>query len=175
MRSRRRFIIWATVGVVGSTALAIAVNVATGSSISEWSNAASIVSAVVAILGILAAIISTFFTARTTNAEDEARRVQEQLAFRLIRTFAAIEKEVSYQQTNQAASPRPLSLREVEVIMADSGVWDDQDQIGFDLATRVRNSIVHGDLDQVDPPDLRYANEKAEQLLKKVQGAGRAG
>jgi hypothetical protein len=171
MRSRMRISIWATVGLIGSVALAVAVNFATGSSIARWSSAASIVSVVVAVVGLLAAASSTFFAERATNAEDKAERVQEQLGFKLIRTFAAIEKEASlgYHRQSRAASPRPLSLREVKAIMADSGVWDDQDQISFDLATRARNAIVHGDLDKVDPLDLEYANEKAERLLKKLQ------
>jgi hypothetical protein len=176
MRLRARGAIGVGVGIVGSIALAIAVNIATGSSIDQWSTTASIVSAVIAFIGLLGAIASTFFAERATKAKDEAEHVQEQLAFRLIRTFADIEKEASlgYQKKSQTESRRPLSLREVRAIMADSGVWDDQDQIGFDLATRARNAKVHGDLDKVDPLDLQYANEKAEQLLKKVQEAGRA-
>jgi len=172
-----RWAIWAAVAVVGTIAVAIAVNAATGSSIDQWSQTASIVSAVIAFVGLVVATTSTFFAQRTTNAEDKARLDQEQLAFRLIHTFADIEKEVSlgYQQKGRAESPRPLSLREVRVIMADAGIWDDQDQIGFDLATRARNAIVHGGLEEVEPLDLRYANEKAEQLLKKAQQARRRG
>ncbi|HEY6315850.1 MAG TPA: hypothetical protein VIY52_34285 [Streptosporangiaceae bacterium] len=173
MTSRMRAGILTAVGIIGGVAVAVAVNLATGASIDQWSTAASVVAAVAAVVGLLAAVSTTFFAERATSAADKAERDQEQLGFRLIRTFAAIEQEASLgrQRQSHALSPRPLSLREVSVIMADSGVWDDQDQIGFDLAVRARNAIVHGDLDKVDPLDLQYANEKAEQLLKKVQEA----
>jgi hypothetical protein len=170
------WIIWIAAGAAGLTGLAIAVNVATGSSLDQWSTTASIVSGAVGVLGVLGAAFSAFFALRTTDAKDKANHAQEELAFKLISTFANIEKEATlgYQQKIQAESPRPLSLREVRRIMADSAVWDDQDQIDFDLATRTRNAIVHGDLDEVDPGDLRSANEKAQQLLKKVHEAGAA-
>jgi hypothetical protein len=59
--------------------------------------------------------------------------------------------------------------------MASVGAWNYGDQIGFDLATRARNSVVHGDLDEIDPVDLQYAVDKAEQLLKKLQRAESTG
>jgi hypothetical protein len=171
--SRKLSVLWAAVGIIGAVAIAVAVNFATGGRVDQWSNAASIAAAVTAAIGLLAAIGATFFAERASSAADKAESDQEQLGFRLIRTFAAIEQEASLgrQRQSQASSPRPLSLREVRVIMADSGVWDDQDQLGFDLAARARNAIVHGDLGKLDPLDLQYANEKAEQLLKKVKEA----
>ena len=173
MTSRNLSVLWAAAGIIGAVAVAVAVNFATGARIDQWSSAASIVTVVTAAIALLVSIGATFFAARASSAADEAERDQEQLGFRLIRTFAAIEKEASLgrQRQSHASSPHPLSLREVSVIMADSGVWDEQDQIGFDLAVRARNAIVHGDLDKVDPVDLQHANEKAEQLLKKVQEA----
>lgn len=177
MRSRVGSSWWVGAGTIGAAlvtiAVTIAVNFATGASISEWSNTASIVAAAVAVVGLLSAVAATFFAARANNAADKTARDQEQLGFRLIRTLAAIEKEASLgnQGQLQSTSRRPLSLREIGFIMSDSGVWDDQDQISFDLAVRARNAIVHGDLEKVDPLDLRYANEKADQLLKKVREA----
>jgi hypothetical protein len=171
--SRNLSVLWAVGGIIGAVVVAVAVNFATGARIDQWSSAASIVAAVTAAIALLASIGAAFYAERASSAADKAELDQEQLGFRLIRTFAAIEKEASLgrQRQSHTSSPRPLSLREVSVIMADSGVWDDQDQIGFDLAVRARNAIVHGDLDKVDPLDLQYANEKAEQLLKKVQEA----
>lgn len=173
MRSRVRSGIVTAAGAVASIIIAISVNFATGSSLSQWSDTASIVAAVAAAVGLLGAVAATFYAEHATNAEAQAGNAQEQLGFKLIRIFATMEKEASlqYQRQSHTASSRPLSLREVRAIMADSGVWDDQDQLGFDLATRTRNAIVHGDLDQVDPLDLQYATEKAEQLLKKIQEA----
>lgn len=173
MTSRKRSVLWATVGVIGAVAITVAVNFLTGARIDQWSSAASIAAVVTATVGLLAAIGATFLAERASSAADKAEDDQEQLGFRLIGTFAAIEQEASlgYRRQNHASSPRPLSLREVRAIMADSGVWDDQDQISFDVAARARNAIVHGDLGKLDPLDLQYANEKAEQLLKKVQEA----
>jgi phosphate/sulfate permease len=158
--------------VVGSIALGIAVNFATGSSLSQWDSTASIVAAAVGVLGVLIAVLSSFIAERSSNAEDKAELTHEQLAFKLIRTFAAIERDASeYQLRSKAVASRPLSLREVRSMMADIGVWNYEDQIAFDLATRARNSIVHGDLNEIDPLDLQYAVDKAEQLLRKLQGA----
>jgi hypothetical protein len=161
----------AAAGVVALTTISIVVNFATGSSIDQWNNVAAITSIAVAAVALLAAVISSFLAGRTNESTDEVSAAQKELAFRLIRTFSDIEKKASldYQQENPTESPHPISLRQVRVMMADSGAWDDQDQIAFDLATRTRNNIVHGDLGQVGLNDLRDANKNAENLLKKMQ------
>jgi hypothetical protein len=133
----------------GATVLAIAVNVASGSGIAQWDQASGVVAGAVGTIGLLVAAISTFLSQRATSAEDEAERTRERLATNLIRTFAAMEKEaLKYKQKDPGESLRPISLCEVRSTMNGAGVWDDQDQIGFDLATRARNAIVHGDLGQ---------------------------
>jgi hypothetical protein len=167
---------WASITLVitvavGSIVAGLAVNISTGSSLSAWDGAASAVAAGIGLLGVLVAVSTAFVAERSSNSEVKAELSHEQLAFNLIRTFAAIEKSAStdYRRRHKDVTQRPLSLREVRDEMASAGVWNYEDQIAFDLATRARNAIVHGDLNEVDPLDLRYANDKAEQLLKKVQ------
>ncbi|MEU7917841.1 hypothetical protein [Micromonospora zamorensis] len=161
--------------VVAITGLGVLANYATGSDLEQWDKVGSWVSAATAAVGVVVAAISTFFAQRALSAQEKSEQFRERLAFRLIRTFAALEVEaLEYEQpVDENAPRRPLSLREVRAVMVAGKVWDSQDQIGFDLATRARNAIVHGDLKQLDLLDLRYANEKADQLLKKLRTASR--
>ncbi|MFU8871034.1 hypothetical protein [Micromonospora sp. SL4-19] len=96
---------------------------------------------------------------------------KERTAFRLIRTFASMERAAEAIEVRDSVG-KPykmhLSLRDVWTLMSTLGVWDREEQIGFDLALRARNAIVHGDLDELDVLDLTYATEKAERLLEKM-------
>jgi hypothetical protein len=137
-----------------------------------------LVSAVVAALTLVGAVTLAFFNQRAVNIREESEQVREQLAFKLIRTFASIEQELlEYEGRlgSEVKPSRPLSLREVKSAMIAGQVWNTDDQINFDLATRTRNSIVHGDLEKLGLLDLRYANEKADALLAKMRNASRAG
>ncbi|GGM43890.1 hypothetical protein ACFFX1_24135 [Dactylosporangium sucinum] len=172
MNRTARRVLLAVAFVVATTAVGVATNYATGARLDDWDKAASWVSAGVAAASLLVSAFAAFFTQRAFNTEERARVAREQLAFTLIRSFAAIEQEaLNYGKRSAGRPDRPLSLREVRALMADSEVWNDQDEIGFDLATRARNSIVHGDLEKVDILDLRYANEKAQHLLGKIRSA----
>jgi uncharacterized protein YutE (UPF0331/DUF86 family) len=160
MRPRTRSTIYTIVGVAAALTVGLVV-FATGSG-----NANTI--AVAAAVAGLGAAVSSFFAARAQNSEAEASRTQLELAYKLIEAFTDIE--------NESASPdshQPPSLRDVKATMASSGVWDDQDQISFDVAVRARNAIVHGDLAEVDKRDLQTAVEKADQLLRKMQERSR--
>ncbi|GAA0734596.1 hypothetical protein Drose_28900 [Dactylosporangium roseum] len=169
-----RRVLLAVAFVVATTAVGVATNYATGARLDDWDKAASWVSAGVATASLLVAAFSGFYAQRALNTEERARVTREQLAFTLIRSFAAIEQEaLDYGKRSVGRTDRPLSLREVRALMANSEVWNDQDEIGFDLATRTRNSIVHGDLESVEILDLRYANGKAQHLLEKIRSATR--
>lgn len=162
---------------VSITGLGVVANIATGSDVKQWGEVGSWVSGAVAAVGVVAAIISTFIAQRALSAQEKSERLRERLAFRLIRTFAAIEREaLEYEQPVDVSLPRrPLSLREVRIAMIADRIWDRQDLFGFDLAMRARNAIVHGDLKQLDMIELKYANEKADQLLEKLRDAPRPG
>lgn len=165
-----RTLVFALLAAAGGVLVAVGTNYATGSSLDSWDSTASWVSVAVATAGIMTSVVAAFLAHRASSAAETASDLKEQLAFRLIRTLAAMEQEALKSEDRvPGVAQRSISLREVKLIMTAAQVWDTQDQIGFDLATRARNSVVHGDLDGLDMVDLRYANEKAEQLLKKMQ------
>lgn len=172
MKPAVRRSLMAAIFVVGSVAVAISVNYATGSGLNELDQTASVVSALLGFVALIVAVFAQFRAQRSFDAASKAEEEREQLGFRLIRTFALIEQNATeYQRLLGEKPKRPYSLREVGNMMSGAGVWGHEDRIGFDLATRARNAIVHGDLDSVDLVDLRYADEKARQLLTKIRSA----
>ncbi len=169
-----RVLIVAATGIAIILAGVFLANLSIGSGLDNWDKVGSFFASVaVASLALLAGVFfSGFASERLRSAERDLERSKEDLAYSLIRSFfAAIEKswaKRSLQGTEKIAS-RPISLRDVADIMLSHGVWSEQDRIGFDLARRARNSIVHGDLEEVDIVDLKYANEKkVNQLLRKI-------
>lgn len=168
-----RVLIVAATGIAIILAGVFLANLSIGSGLDNWDKVGSFFASVaVASLALLAGVFfSGFASERLRSAERDLERSKEDLAYSLIRSFfAAIEKAGQKKLAGDGKiASRPISLRDVADIMLSHGVWSEQDRIGFDLARRARNSIVHGDLEEVDIVDLKYANEKkVNQLLRKI-------
>ncbi|MEU6788074.1 hypothetical protein ABZ912_53540 [Nonomuraea angiospora] len=165
--SRAVYIIGSAILVVGTSIL---VNFATGASLEKWDSAASLVSILAAVAGFVGATATVFFSERAANAAEEADNVKNRLAIQLLNTLSDMEREVrKIEGLNPERTDRIISLREIGKTMIATQNWNTHDRIGFDLAIRARNSIVHNDLDSLDVIDLTYASEKAEQLLQKMR------
>jgi hypothetical protein len=120
-----------------------------------------------------AALLVTVFGYREVGAVPSFGEEREQAAIQLIEAMASIEQLTLNVfrglQQNTARESRRLSLRRIRDAMVELGAWTEEDAIGFDIALRARNAIVHGDLQEVDMVDLKYAIEKTKQLLGKIK------
>jgi hypothetical protein len=125
-----------------------------------------------------ALLLTTILGYREVGTSVSLSEEKERAAIQLIQTLASIErsalKVLRGRQWNAMRASRPLSLPQIRTTMLDLDVWTKEDTIGFDIALRARNAIVHGDLKEVDMVDLKYAVEKAKQLLDKVQSSNNA-
>jgi len=156
--------------VIATVGAGVLTNLLTGGA-QQWDQAASIVSAIVAVVGLLVSVVAAFIAQRASNSAVDAAHNKESLAFGLLFAFSNIEKEALKPRWNIESPSRQVSLREIRSAMIEASVWEERDVILFDLATQTRNAVVHGDLDEIDPIDLRYATEKAELLLGKMRAA----
>ncbi len=106
---------------------------------------------------------------------EETEQDRERAALLLIRLMASIEQLVQDRDKGSLGSrggtAQPVSLQQVRLRMSNDGVWTKEDVIGFDIAVRARNKIVHGDIGDVDPIDLAYAVAKSRQLREKIQAS----
>ncbi|MFE7870192.1 tetratricopeptide repeat protein, partial [Micromonospora humida] len=124
-------------------------------------------------VGLIGALVGVLVSARQLGIERAAGAEKEQAAINLIDSLDEIERlVVEIQRRGPQRFPHArsyVSLRQVRNVMVGFGVWRASDLVGFDLAVRARNAVVHGDIAQVDDVDLEYAAYKAGKLLEKAQ------
>lgn len=149
-------------------------NLITIKGVLAWEGLGSVLTAA----GFLAALLTMAYGYRLAATPSSLSEKKKLTAIRLIQTLASIEKTALKVLQGRPQSTmhesHPLSLRQIRVAMLDLGIWTREDTIGFDIALRARNAIVHGDLQSVDTVDLGYAVEKAEQLLGKIRASNNA-
>ena len=144
----------------------------------KWSGVASLVFAI----GVL--VTTLIPTLRKVEAsESRDADAKDRLAMLLIRSLATVERKAQdYLRRPDAAdrvdpvtaqslprlATRPIALRQIAEIMQRNDFWTSEDLLGFDLAVRARNAIVHGDIEKLEMLDIRYAHDKVQQLLSKM-------
>ena len=126
------------------------------------------------LIGSVVGLFATLFSYRQAAFSPSAAEEKEQVAAQLIQTLAQMEQSARNVLQDRQYESRPLSLRQVQARRRELDIWTGEDTIGFDIARRARNAIVHGDLQDVDIVDLRYATEKTKQLLDKIQSSSNA-
>lgn len=155
--------------VLSVTFIPVFVNLIAANGALGWEGTTGTLSAVAGTVALLA----TVFGYRAVEAAPSVDGEKDLAAIQLIGAMASIEQSTLNvfldSRQNAARGLRQLSLRQIRDTMVELGVWRKEDAIGFDIALRARNAILHGDLKEVDMVDLKYAIAKTKQLLEKIE------